>query len=353
MAYNFLPTTAKEISDKFPDKALYAELILILTDLQHLFPSIKDPIALDPLLPKSVKVTRKIQTEFDLKPLQKKLKLCKLSFGEGSRGGRGVGNKGNLFEIQLAKDLDNWWKGEDVSNKDTKLLIDELASVYKLNTWKDLFIDAEGAANKPRPLIISGSSVLVSPGLIDIGSTVTDITLRQGKNEQSPAGAYLSLKFSGTVTFFNAGTKKYLTDAELMSGIITNKGGLVLLDMFGIDNSRFCSVFNGKGKKGSLEITTNRVNKIALQNLIKSGIGYGYHMIHKTNSKMVSQVIDKAYRDKASEVKTVTVYYGGKTGTGQRVDIEVITPKYILKFNFRNKQGGKFISHLMCDYSYK
>ena len=176
--------------------------------------------------------------------------------------------------------------------------------------------------------------------------------MRKGKVKTAPAGVYLSLKYSGTVTFFNAGTKKYLTDAELQKGLVTNAGGLALLNMFGINNAVFCSVFNGKGKNLYSEDTTSKVDKKALENLIKSGIGYGFHMVHKMGSTIISKDIDKAYRDKASKVTSVKVYYGGKSGNGARVDIEVLTPKYILKFNFRNKQGGKYISHLMCDYSY-
>lgn len=351
MAYNFIPTKPKEVTETIKSKEAQ-EIAAVLIDLQKMFPTVPDPIALDPKLPKQVKITRKIQTKLDLKPLQTKYKNIKLSFGEGSRGGRGTQNKGNLFEAELAQDIEAWWRGEGVSSDENAGLINDLVEVYKIDTWPELFVDAEGAENKPRPLMINGKDILISPGLVDIGATVTDITLRKGKDKNADAGAYLSLKFSGTVTFFNAGTKKYLTDAELQSGIIKNTGGKALLDMFGIDNAVFCSVFNGKMKKGYSEETTKKVNKKALENLIKSGIGYGFHMVHKMGSNIISKKIDKAYRDAASTVKSVKVFYGGKGGNGARVDIEVITPKYILKFNFRNKQGGKYISHLMCDYSY-
>jgi len=352
MAYNFIPTTAKQVSDTIPGEVGQA-ITAILIELQNQYPMFKDPIAIDPSSPKTVKITRKVQTKLDLKALQQKFKQLKLSFGEGSRGGRGVGNKGNLFEAELAADIQNWWNGEPISSEANSKLIEEIAEKYNLHEWTDLYVDAEGAENKPRPLQISGSSVLVSPGLIDIGSVVTDITLRKGKTKSSAPGVFLSLKFSATVTFFNAGTKKYLTDSELQKGMVTIPGGVALLDMFGINNAVFCSVFNGKAGKLYSEDTTRKVNKTSLENLIKSGIGYGFHMVHKLGNTIVSKEIDKQYRDVASKVQQVTVFYGGKTGTGARVDIEVLTPKYVLKFNFRNKQGGKYISHLMCDYSYR
>lgn len=351
MAYDLIPTKTSEITDKI--KADTAQAIsAVLLKLQKDFPSIKDPIALDPKKPKEVKITRKLSESVDVKGLQKQFPQLKISFGEGSRGGRGTQNKGNLFEVELANDIEAWWRGEGVSSDVNADLINDLVEKYNIDKWKDLYVDAEGAENKPRPLMISGNSILVSPGLVDIGATVTDITLRKGKTKASPAGVYLSLKFSGTVTFFNAGTKKYLTDAELQSGLIKNPGGVALLKMFGIDNAVFCSVFNGTMKRGSSVDTTRKIDRAALENLIKSGIGFGFHMVHKKGNTIISKEIDKTYRDAASKVQSVTVYYGGKGGTGSRVDIEVKTPKYILKFNFRNKQGGKYISHLMCDYTY-
>lgn len=351
MAYDLIPTTTTEITDKI--KGHTAQPIsAVLLKLQKDFPQLKDPIALDPKKPKEVKVTRKLSESIDIKALQKQFMDLKISFGEGSRGGRGTQNRGNLFEDELAADIEAWWRGEGVSSDMNANLINSLIMFYDIDTWKELYVDAEGAENKPRPLMINGDSVLVSPGLVDIGAVVTDITLRKGKNKSAPAGVFLSLKFSGTVTFFNAGTKKYLTDAELQSGVIKNAGGLALLKMFGLDNATFCSVFNGTMKRGHMVNTTRSVNKTALENLIKSGIGYGFHMVHKKGNAIISKEVTKQYRDAASKVQSVTVYYGGKTGTGARVDIEVRTAYYILKFNFRNKQGGKYISHLMCDYSY-
>ena len=48
-----------------------------------------------------------------------------------------------------------------------------------------------------------------------------------------------------------------------------------------------------------------------------------------------------------------TIYYGGKTSAGKRIDVEIDTPFIALKFNIRNKQGGVYPSHIMCDYTFK
>lgn len=349
MAYDFIPKTPGEVIQHISNADIAAEIVIALNYLKTKYPTVQDPITIDLKKPAGFNVTRKLDGYLNTPELSKMLNRTSFKFGEGSRGGRGTANKGNLFEAELTDDLNTWREGGKISNTATLGLINDLVKEYKIDKWGSFTVDPEGALNKPRPLMIAGDSAIISPGLDDIGPIVTDITI---KSEDEKHTVYLSLKYSGTVTFFNAGTKKYLTDSELEKGEIKNPGGLVLLKMFGIDNRTFCSVFNGKGKNFKSVDVTTQVNRNTLENLIKSGIGYGYHMVHKMGGKIISKPVTKQYRDMAARVQNVRVYYGGKTGTGKRVDIEVTTPKYILKFNFRNKQGGKYISHLMCDYSY-
>ena len=44
------------------------------------------------------------------------------------------------------------------------------------------------------------------------------------------------------------------------------------------------------------------------------------------------------------------VLYGGVDGKGKRVDITFESKDYFFKVNIRNKQGGLYPSHIMCDY---
>lgn len=350
MAYNFIPKTPGEVIRGISNADIAADIVVALNYLQTKYPSIEDPITIDLQKLNSFNITRKLDGHLNKNELTKMLKKTTFKFGEGSRGGRGTANKGNLFEVQLKNDLETWRDGGEIKSTTTLELINDLIKTYGIDKWGRFSVLDEAYKNQKRPLVITGRGAVVSPGLIDIGSTVTDLTL---KSEDENKVVYLSLKYSGTVTFFNAGTKKYLSDAELQKGEIKNPGGKVLLDLFGIDNKTFCSVFNGKGKNFNSENTLAKIDKAALEKLIQSGIGYGYHMVHKMGAKMISKKVDKMYRDNASTIIGCKVYYGGKTGTGKRVDIEVATPKYDLKFNFRNKQGGNYISHLMCDYSYR
>lgn len=350
MAYDFIPNTPIEITNKIKDDIGF-DISNVFIKLGEEYPSITHPIALNPSNPSSIKITRKLQDSLDIKSLKSTFPNLKLSFGEGSRGGRGVGNKGNLFESEFRSDILSWWN-DNTSYILSSHIIEDLFKKYNIYSWKDLYVDAEGAKNNPRPLIIQNDHVLIHPGLCSIGDIVTDLTLRNTRNKSSN-DVYLSLKYSSTVTFFNAGTKKYLPDNELQNGFIKNPKGIILISMFGLDNHLFCSVFNGSNNDTfPIVNTTHLINKELLEKLIQSGIGYGYHMIHKIKSDIISKEISYDYRNHVSSVHDVICYYGGKTGTGQRVDIEVFTPVYKLKFNFRNKQGGKYISHLMCDYSY-
>ena len=51
---------------------------------------------------------------------------------------------------------------------------------------------------------------------------------------------------------------------------------------------------------------------------------------------------------------TPTIYYGGKTGTGKRIDIEMQSSKYKFKINIRDTQGTDgYPTRMMCDFTKK
>ena len=98
----------------------------------------------------------------------------------------------------------------------------------------------------------------------------------------------------------------------------------------------------------------SNVDRAKMQKLLKSGIGEGYHMIHKLTGRILSKKMDKAALEKAARVNNATIYYGGKTGTGKRVDIEMESDTYRFKLNLRDTQGKDgYPTRLMCDFSYK
>jgi len=94
--------------------------------------------------------------------------------------------------------------------------------------------------------------------------------------------------------------------------------------------------------------------KNQLKNFLISGVGHGYTIVHKLTGKTKVYEIDKTYMTSAATPTSCNVYYGGKSGTGKRIDMEIETGHYILKLNIRDTQGGDgYPTRMMCDYTYK
>jgi len=354
MAYDFIPTTSKEIEKKTQIGTARPEFVKLFNYITKTY-KVEEPLAIDPSNKKEVKLTRKLAGEIDLVKLKKTLGLsCKVVFGDGSRGGRGTKNLGNIFETKLYNDIVKWVDGEKILDNANKKLIHELAEEYNLNSKKNIKIIPMGHLDQKRPLKFIGGKIYVGSTDFDIGKTITDISLDADGDH-----IHLSLKYGGTVTFFNAGVGKTLMKTEMEKGAVTNKDGLAILNMFNINNEKFCEIFNSYGDKTKMEKfsedTFNHIDKDALQDLIKSGVGYGYHLIHKVSSGIHHYKMSKKNLDKYTEPLSCKVYYGGlKPGPiAKRVDMVVETPMFILKFNIRNKNAGIYPTHFMADYSMK
>jgi len=363
MAYTFFPTKTAEIikkCSKSPEKA--ADIVDLFKFLSKKFKQVKTPINIDESKLSTVNVTRELQGMIEIKDIQKELglKQIKIKFGAGSAGNRGVKNRGNLFENTFANAVRDKWNDSGAIISDTILekSVEDLMKLHKLDKLKNLVVKEEGALNTKRPLIFNPGPYITSPtGSLDIGKTVTDLTLHEAKEEKdvslSNKVAYLSLKLGNTTTFFNIGIKTILTRPEIQSGMVRNKDGLKLLKMFGIDNKTFCQIFNGKLKKGVKTNTFSKANKPYLETFLKSGIGYGFTVVHKLSKGIKVFEIDKAYMNKAAKPLSLVCYYGGKTGTGKRIDMEIRTQKYLLKLNIRDTQGTDgYPTRIMGDFTY-
>lgn len=363
MAYTFFPKTAAEIQTTLSktDKKV-TQIMDVFAWLKAKYPAIESPINIDPAKLGLINVTRQLEGDVDLGAVKRYANLTsvKLKFGSGSSGNRGVNNRGNLFEPQFAKALEDWWAGIKITDAKMLAALEDLKSVYNLTQYKSLRVVQEGALNKKRPLVYKPDITISAPGGKpdgNIGAIVTDLTLYGTKpNGKEEIVAYLSLKLGNTATFFNVGVKTVLTTDEIKSGLIQNVDGKKLLDLFNIKAPLFCDVFNGNLQTGITENVWNNMQpaqKNALEKLLASGIGHGYHVLHKMTREIKSIVIDKNYMTTAATPTSCTVYYGGKTGTGKRIDIEIQTKKYILKLNIRDTQGaGGYPTRLMGDFTY-
>ena len=311
-----------------------------------------DPLAFNPATKsgKSCKIARALKGVIDLKALKKKHSLgaaFKITWGDGSRGNRGTSNTGNLFEQQLESGLNDWIEEGEFSSNPYKEFIQDLVDTYDLEDCQIVRVVNEGELNKGRPMSLENGKWKIGTATennYDIGAIVTDLTLVtkcKGKPEKK---IYLSLKKGGSTTLSNLGVKKSLSPTQIKAGKITDSVGIKILETFGIDNDRFCLIFNeaeaGKVESGGVDESPTYNNKLLLS-MIRGCIGYGYHYTHLTRGTDVHGFpLTKEVCDSATRVRSVKVYYGGKKGTGQRIDIEVQTETMQLKFNIRDTSGS-------------
>jgi len=351
MAYDFFPKTVEEIINKTNALPIGKNLDEILSLFDLLISKNPTPINIDLKQKNNININRALQGDFTISQIKTKAKLMsvKLKFGNGSAGNRGVNNRGNLFEPEFATALEKWYIGDPISDPMITKAIEDLNKTYNLKNVKNFKVDVVGGENTRRPLVFQPNIVLTNPkgSGDDVGKSVTDITLTADKKE-----IYLSLKLGGTTTFFNSGVKTILTKDQIQAGAITNKDGLKLLDMFGIDNQNFCKIFN---EGGYSEIDNNaKFNRSAIAKLLESGIGYGYHIIHKFPGRIVSKKMDKTAMKKAAAIGNIKLFYGGKGGNGKRIDIVFSSSTYTFQVNIRDTQGTDgYPTRMMCNFGYK
>ena len=247
--------------------------------------------------------------------------------------------------------LNNWFARGVDEVEDSEILdaILDLDKTYKLSESKWLKVNVVGGENTKRPLSFDGKIHITNTKGTgkDIGNSVTDITLTKDDKEK----IYLSLKFETTTTFFNVGVRTKLRQSEIDKGEVKDRDGKKLLDLFGIDNKRFCTIFNDKVETDGGKVTT-RPNAVAIKELLESGIGHGYHVIHKMRGKVLSKKMDEKAMKAAAKVGTCTVHYGGKSGKGKRIDMEMKSPYYKFKLNIRDTQGKDgYPTRMMCDFT--
>lgn len=271
--------------------------------------------------------------------------------GQGAKGGKQ--NLGLVFEKDLFDSLVGYYEtGKEVGkygSQAKKIIDSQGAKVKKPLTG----VVAVGELNQRRPLSISGNSLRLGDGSVDIGSTVTDITLKYNGNTD----VYLSLKFGATLAFANIGVGTIFKEAEMKS-FNMNQSAKTICKIFGLSETSFAETFvnypHSKKIQNNQVDVTNTCDKNAISALLKQMVGKGYVMVHGKGSNIEVYDIDDAYWRAATTLTgKITAYYGGTTGKGKKVIVACESAKYKFQFNFRNKQSGTFPSHIMCDYQKK
>lgn len=367
MAYTYVPKNEKELRTKTIHKEHFDGIVALMEYFKRTNPSVNDPIVLHDSSAGDIKVTRRL-SGLDLTKIKKEIGApkLKLSWGEGSRkvgGTTATVNKGIKFEDDLVRDINLYIKGEPIRDTKNDKFIKEFVAYYKL-TYLDKVVPM-GELNQKRPLQFMGKDVFIGSRDFNIGSTVTDVTVegatKAGGRTLKGKTIYLSLKFGPTVTFANPGIATLFPEREFKTGKFSSGNGKALLKMLGIDEPQFVKTFNAYANNTPMkkfsEDVTQKMDQRAFQNFLKSGIGYGYHMVHLLGQNVKHKEMTKEYLTKATKVNRAIAYYGGMGGAGpvtaKRIDIIITTPVYTFKINLRSKSAGKvYPTHLMIDYSY-
>ena len=282
-------------------------------------------------------------------------------------------NKGNAFEVAYCN-MDNF---NTIHRKDLEKITGPLGNVQ---------LSLDGGKNSRRPLEISGNGVTVANSTRDgynIGSLVTDITVSGGNLGDDKV--YLSLKYGPKVTLGNPG----VNNAECFPAVAFKKNGHFgrvgqnLLNMFGIDEQLFRDVFlsaddknhivtddqikdrlkaqgitnySFSNKHGGIHVEVdpgNKADRRAIEELLKSFIGYGFILVHSIGGRVQYHDFRKAAAvNKLCKLKSVNIKYNFN-GAAKRVDIDCDFSGILVSFNIRSKTGGTYPTHLMADYILK
>ena len=377
MAYNVIPKTEPEMRAQSRHMTAADEVIRLYSYLTEQVPSVTDPIAMDPKQKSKLKILRELKGYMTINDMVNgakldRLKLDHTSWGNGSRGGGGSFNKGAAFERELAKNINEWVETSELpKNKMYADLIENIIEAHGLEDCKQIGVEMVGEKDTKRPLSWSNGWFVgdAGKGNYDIGQKVSDVTITLDCIDGSTREVYLSAKTTGTVALSNLGTKNNVfPDADILKDTQNSASrfptaGEKLLKTFGIDEDDFVKIFRearemhecgGEIKSGKV-VNNPSYDGQLLSDLIKGCLGHGYHYCHLNGGKIKEFNVTKDINRATSVVSSVVIYYGGKTGKGQRVDMVVDTGTMELKFNVRDTSGkGRgFPDKFQAGYKFK
>lgn len=276
-------------------------------------------------------------------------------FGGQPSGGKKV-NLGNVFEKDFHDRLVECITGRCCKGKLAKEAKKVIEQTSKAAGSPVTHVQHEGGKNTSRPIVLQGTNPIIEPAQPDKhGEKLTDITLTHKNGKKS----FLSLKYGDTLTFINSGVaKEHFTENDMKDGKVSIKSGKQILKAFGVNNQKFCKVFNDYGKGGK-QVDPHefkvKLDKTTLKKLLETAIGANYWMVHlEKNGSLYFWNVTKARNSQYSQVTgDATLFYGGKQGRGKRIDLEFSNSYFDFQMNIRNKQSGLYPSHIMLDYTSK
>jgi hypothetical protein len=276
-------------------------------------------------------------------------------FGGQPSGGKKI-NLGNVFEKDFHNRLVECVTGRCCKGKFAKEAEKVIEQTSKAMNSPVIKVKHEGGKNTSRPIVLQGNNPIIEPAQPEAhGEKLTDITLTHKNGQKS----FLSLKYGDTLTFINSGVaKEHFTEMDMKDGKVSIKSGKQILKAFGVDNAKFCKVFNDYGS-GTKQVDPHefkvKLDKTTLKKLLQTAIGANYWMVHaEKNGSVYFWNVTKSRNNAYSNVTgDAILYYGGKQGRGKRIDLEFSNQYYDFQMNIRNKQSGLYPSHIMLDYDSK
>ena len=370
-AYTLIPNNKEELKKvlelKWPIKAdakandpnagAHTKMLKLYDNIISRYPKLNNPFAFQTHASnKTIKVIRLLELDKLQLP---SLPNGKIEFGNGSRNGQGINNQGLKYENQLAKALSAYSiAGKEGLSKYPSFISTVNLIIKELPAGEVIMnVIAAGKSNSKRKVPITESGIhKLEDADINIGKKISDITvITQGKAGQSTE-TYISAKFGDTVSFLNLGIKQWFPEKDIVDGEIREQGGKDLLKLLAIDHQKFCDSFNdykkGITKKTNIKVpVTAKINNPALINLVKSTVGYGYIMVHKTKSGVTVKKMNQATMDRYLKIDKVDIQYPTK-GSSKLVKAKVKLVGLDIDFVIRATNGSVYPTHMVANYTY-
>lgn len=262
----------------------------------------------------------------------------------------GALSKGHKFEHNFTKGVNDFVAGKGPA-PDWLCELMKVADLIKIDGAK-----AVGGANNKRPIYNFDfnrplDETMSDNKVVNIGKVIADVIVFGKDSHNRKKEIYCSLKMGDTTNFANQGITKWFKGETMSKGVLSVEGK-ALVEAFGIDEKKFCEVFNRynveKSSRGgaNYEIVRNpKIDENALGNYIAQAIGGGYFYIKLHGNKVeVNYIDEKVVRKIIKSRVSVEVRYPKNLPTdkihAKRVEADLTFAKgQKLKVVFRDKSG--------------
>lgn len=306
--------------------------------------------------------------------------------GDFSGNPDGPSTKGHNFEEEFLEMINAGIAAEKAKESVSKEF-EQLKSVIGKDV-EILGVKHDGGNNTKRPFNFDGKKIWIgddqaaAKGPLDIGKVVSDITVNT-----SDGPVYLSLKFGSTNAILNLGVGSLFPKSFFEGKTRLSDGGRALFKCLHIDEEKFKETFvsytktkadktkSVRNKNPELKpntddeeivdnFTSELRNDLDFNNFILQAFGFGYILVHKSGGKngvisyrdfrkkeTVSNFIKD---DNRLKIEKAQVLYGGKSGDGKRVQVEINYGNVLdLSVVIRNVQGKVYPDKLQIIYKFR